>query len=139
MKLILPKDHIEHSLCGLRKTLEHHFLHYFLWKHSSLCEFTLSEGKKKTLKKGCSYNHGHASLFHFTNTYMQITPHSTDFSGDKYVTVWFLRCLSFWTPCLFWLSRFLYPGLRFFQLPFRLFHSNIWLIHLKTGKLCEMQ
>ena len=25
LKLILPKDHIELSLCGLKKTLEHHF------------------------------------------------------------------------------------------------------------------
>ena len=83
LKLILPKDHTELSVCGLTKTLEHHF---FIISYESmviLCEFTLSEGKKN-LKKRC--------------TYMQITLHSTDFSGDKYVTVGFLDACLFGHP-----------------------------------------
>jgi len=46
LKLILPNDHIEHSLCGLKKTFEHYF---FIISYESivlLCEFTLLEGKK---------------------------------------------------------------------------------------------
>ena len=87
LKLILPKDHIEHSLCGLKKTLEHHF---FIISYESivlLCEFTFSEGKQNFEETLHLQPWSLACLFHFTNTYVQITLHSTDFSGDKYVAV----------------------------------------------------
>ena len=70
--------------------------------------------RKKTLRKRCVYNHGNSYQFCFTYTYMQVTVHLPDFAGDKNVDFLIPRCLLFWAPFLFWLSRF-------YRLSFRLF------------------
>ena len=48
LKLILPKDHIELSLCGLKKTLEHHF---FIISYKSIVLLIYAFRRKKNLEE----------------------------------------------------------------------------------------
>ena len=57
--------------------------------------------KEKTWKKLCVFNHDDMCLFGFTYTYMQITLHWWIIHWRHKCRLWFLRCLPFWTPCLF--------------------------------------
>ena len=79
--------------------------------------------KEKTWKKLCVFNHGDMYLFRFTYTYMQITLHWW-FRWRQKCRLWFLRCLPFWTPCLF--------------LDFLSFTSDFLFQLFNAGKIWEM-
>ena len=93
-----------------------------LWKLISFMQIYAFK-RKKTSRKRCVYNHGNSYLFRFTYTKMQITVHpgcsSTRFRWRQNRRLWIPRCLPFWAPFLFWLSRF-------YKLSFRLFIPTFW-------------
>ena len=68
------------------------------------------------MRKRCVYNHGDSYLFRFTYTYANY-PSSGGFRRRQKCRPSLPRCLPFWVPFLFWLSRF-------YKLSFRL-HFNV--------------
>ena len=63
--------------------------------------------RKKTLRKRCVYNHGNSYLFCFTYTYMQVTVHLPDFTGDKNVDFDFPDACFFGHPFYFGYQDFI--------------------------------
>ena len=58
-------------------------LYYFV--QAEFFHANLRFQKEKNFEETCVYNHGNSHLFRFTYTYMQITVHLPDFTGDKNV------------------------------------------------------
>ena len=63
--------------------------------------------RKKTLRKRCVYNHGNSYQFCFTYTYMQVTVHLPDFTGDKNVDFEFPDACFFGHPFYFGYQDFI--------------------------------
>ena len=94
--------------------LLHILLHYFCDSIILSCQLTLS--KEKKLRRNVAFSttaiciHSASSTY----TYLQITAHSANLTGDKnmaflrfFAFFQFLTCLPFGAPCLFWPSKFL--------------------------------
>ena len=94
--------------------LLHILLYYFCDSIILSCQFTLS--KEKKLRRNVAFSTTAICIYSAssTYTYLQITAHSANLTGDKnmaflrfFAFFQFLTCLPFGAPCLFWPSRFL--------------------------------
>ena len=104
----LPILSIKLKYPGFFTSFQFSSLHYvlFLWKYNSFMGIYAFKRKKK-LKKHCVYNHGNSCLFCFTYTYKYANYTSfRRFRWRQKCLLWFLRCLPFGPPFLFWLSEF---------------------------------
>ena len=91
---------------------------YYFWESIILsCEFTLSK-RKKNLRKCGVYMHSHSDTSISLHLHLYANyPSFGSFRWRQKYRLWFLRCLPFWAPCLFWRSGF-------FRLCFRLIISK---------------
>ena len=90
----------------------HHFSICFVSFYILLCKLSsfmrlYAFKRKKTLRKRCVYNHGNSYLFCFTYTYMQVTVHLPDFTGDKNVDFEFPDACFFGHPFYFGYQDFI--------------------------------
>ena len=85
------------------------FLRFIMYSfcESIILSWKICFQKEKTLKKHCVYNHGNSCLFCFTytNKYANYTSFHR-FCWRQKCLLWFLGCLPFGPPFLFWLSEF---------------------------------
>ena len=73
--------------------------------------------RKKTLRKGCVYNHGNLYLFRCTYAYMQIAVHPVDLLETK-ISILNSQTLAFWGT-LFSLA------IKILKAKLQTFHSNV--------------
>ena len=95
LKLILRKDHIELSLCGLKKTLEHHF---FIISYKSIVLLIYAFRRKKNLEEVL---HLQPRPHVYFTSLTPITLHSTGFGGDNMSLFDFLDACLFGHPVYF--------------------------------------
>ena len=108
-------NHLPDHLLSIELKYAYFFYHFsicfvsfyiLLCKLSSFMRFYAFK-RKKTLRKRCVYNHGNSYLFCFTYTYMQVTVHLLDFTGDKNVDFEFPDACFFGHPFYFGYQDFI--------------------------------
>ena len=99
MQIIYPFHHTELSL--LLSDMLCFILYNFYESIILSCEFSLSEGKnlKETLR---FQPRRYVSISLHLHCLICKLPFIGEFRWRQKCHLWFLRCLPFWTPCLFW-------------------------------------
>ena len=108
-------NHLPDHLLSIELKYAYFFYHFsicFVSFYILLCKLSsfmrlYAFKRKKTLRKRCVYNHGNSYLFCFTYTYMQVTVHLPDFTGDKNVDFEFPDACFFGHPFYFGYQDFI--------------------------------